>query len=139
VGVWYLVTGDPRTERDRAPDDGDVGVDLDDPVVRAAFSEHLPELRKSASGNRMLYGTLVLGCVLGLAAHIGGFLIKMSSPAEPLAVVGDLLYALGWALWTGCVVVVFVQVIPDVKRRQIAREVEAYEAPLRDDDGATRR
>jgi hypothetical protein len=84
-------------------------------------------------------GTLVLGCVLGLAAHIGGFLIEMSSPAEPLAVVGDLLYALGWALWTGCVVGVFVQVIPDVKRRQIARAVEAYEASLRDDDGATRR
>jgi len=27
----------------------------------------------------------------------------------------DLLYALGWALWTGVVVVVFVQVVPEAK------------------------
>ena len=44
----------------------------------------------------------------------------------------DLLYAMGFALWTGVVVVVFVQVIPEVKRRQIKRALEAYETIRRD-------
>jgi hypothetical protein len=46
--------------------------------------------------------------------------------------VADLLYALGYALWTGVVVAVFVQVIPDVKRRQFQQAVAAYEAKVRD-------
>jgi hypothetical protein len=46
--------------------------------------------------------------------------------------VADLLYALGWALWTGAVVVVFVQIIPEAKRRQIERWLDAYEATLRE-------
>ena len=40
----------------------------------------------------------------------------------------DLLYALGWALWTGVVVVVFVEIVPQAKRRQIKRAIDAYEA-----------
>ncbi len=44
----------------------------------------------------------------------------------------DLLYALGYALWTGVVVAVFVQVVPEVKRRQIKRVLDAYEATPRD-------
>ncbi len=50
--------------------------------------------------------------------------------------VADLLYALGWALWTGVVVVVFVQIIPEVKRRQMKRALDAYEAALRNQAGA---
>ena len=42
----------------------------------------------------------------------------------------DLPYALGWALWTGVVVVLFVQIIPEIKRRQIKRWLDAYEATL---------
>jgi hypothetical protein len=42
--------------------------------------------------------------------------------------VADLLYALGYSLWTGVVVAVFVQVVPEVKRRQIKRTLNAYEA-----------
>ena len=42
--------------------------------------------------------------------------------------VADLLYALGYALWTGVVVVVFVQVFPEVKRRQFKQALDAYEA-----------
>ena len=40
----------------------------------------------------------------------------------------DLLYALGWALWTGVVVVVFVQIYPEAKKRQYKRALDAYEA-----------
>jgi hypothetical protein len=50
---------------------------------------------------------------------------------EPLLLVADLLYALGWSLWTGVVVVFFVQIWPEAKRRQLKRWLDAYEATLR--------
>jgi hypothetical protein len=98
----------------------------------AWFAENLPALRRSASGQGILYLTLGIGFVLGLTAHIGGYALRLSSPAEPLALVADLLYALGYALWTGVVVVLFVQVIPETKRRQLKRALDAYEAAQRD-------
>jgi hypothetical protein len=49
--------------------------------------------------------------VVGLAAHIGGYLLKSSAATEPLGLVADLLYALGWSL-------------------------DAYEAALREQAGA---
>ena len=51
---------------------------------------------------------------------------------EPLLLVADLLYALGWSLWTGVVVVFFVQIWPEAKRRQLKRWLDAYEAALRE-------
>jgi hypothetical protein len=44
--------------------------------------------------------------------------------------VADLLYALGWALWTSVVVVVFVQIWPEAKRRQCKQALDAYEATV---------
>lgn len=95
------------------------------------MEQHLPELRQSVSGPRLLYQSLVFGFVVGLAAHIGGYVLLLSSPREPLGLFADLLHALGWSLWTGVVVAVFVEVIPDAKRRQIKRAVDAYEAMRR--------
>jgi hypothetical protein len=95
------------------------------------MEEHLPELKQSVSGPRLLYQSLVVGFVVGLAAHIGGYLLALSVPGEPLGLLADLLLALGWSLWTGVVVAVFVEVIPEVKRRQIKRAVDAYEAMRR--------
>ncbi len=40
----------------------------------------------------------------------------------------DLLYTLGWALWTGVVVVVFIQLHPETKKRQYEQALDAYEA-----------
>jgi hypothetical protein len=57
--------------------------------------------------------------MVGLAADVGGYLIKSSTTTGSLlGLVGDLLYTFGWALWTGVVVVVFLQIIPEAKRRQ---------------------
>ena len=92
------------------------------------MEEHLPELKQSVSGPRLLYQSLVVAFVVGLAAHIGGYLLLASVPGEPLGLLADLLHALGWSLWTGVVVAVFVEVIPEAKRRQIKRAVDAYEA-----------
>jgi hypothetical protein len=59
------------------------------------------------------------------------YLLKAWVTTEPLGLVADLLYALGFALWTG-VVVVFVQVIPEVKRRQFKQALDAYETAQRE-------
>lgn len=68
--------------------------------------------------------------------HIAGYLLKSSATTEPLGLVADLLYTLGWALWTGVFVAVFVQIIPETKRRQFKQALDAYEASLRDQAGA---
>jgi hypothetical protein len=102
------------------------------PDTLAWMGKHLPELRRSAYGQRILYQSLGIGFVVGLAAHVGGYLLRSSVTTELLGLVADLLYALGFALWTGVVVVLFVQVVPEAKRRQIKRWLDAYEAALRD-------
>lgn len=96
------------------------------------MEEHLPELKRFVSGQRLLYQSLVIGFVIGLAAHVGGYFLLASTPNGFLGLLADLLHALGWSLWTGVVVALFVQVIPEVKRRQIRQVLKAYEAIRRD-------
>src|SRR5262249_41380927 len=92
--------------------------------------EHMSQLRESIFGQRLVLQTLGIGFVLGLAAYVGGYVLKASATTEPSKLVADLLYALGWALWTGAIVALFVEVIPRAKRRQIKRALDAYEAGL---------
>jgi hypothetical protein len=98
--------------------------------------EHLTDVRQSVFGPRILYWTLSVGFLVGLGADVGGYLIKSTTTTEPLALVGDLLYTLGWALWTGVVVAVFLEIIPDAKRGQYKRALDAYEATLREEAAA---
>jgi hypothetical protein len=120
---------DPHPFTDEAPA---LGIAVDDPRALAWMEEHLPEFRRVASGQRPLYWILGIGFVVGLAAHVGGFLLKTSTTTEPLLLVAELLYSLGFALWTSVVVVVFVQIWPEAKRRQIKRWLDAYEAAQRE-------
>jgi hypothetical protein len=96
---------------------------------------HLPQFRQQASGQRPLYWILGIGFVVGLAAQIVGFLLKTSVTTELPLLVADLLYALGWSLWTGVVVVFFVQIWPEAKRHQLKRWLDAYEAARREKAG----
>ena len=98
----------PFTDEARA-----LGIDVDDPRALAWMEEHLPEFRQQAAGQRPLYWILGIGFVVGLAAHVGGFLLRSSVTTELFELMADLLYSLGFALWTGVVVVVFVQVFPE--------------------------
>ncbi len=98
----------------------------------AWIGEHLAELRRSVSEQRILYTSLGIGFAVGVAAHVGGYLLRSSATVELIGLVADLLYALGWALWTSVVVVVFVQIVPEAKRRQINRALDVYETALRD-------
>ena len=102
----------------------------------AWVGQNLTEVRQTALGQRPVYWILWLGLAVGLVAYVAGYLIKASTPTEPVGLVGDLLYTFGWALWTGVVVVVFLQIIPETKRRQYKRALDAYEASLRDGAGA---
>lgn len=128
--------GTPPTSTDEARAPGhDVLSGLGELERRALLAwvgEHLPEVRRSVYEQRVLRRSLGIGFVVGLAAHAGGYLLKSSVTTEPLGLVADLLYALGWALWTGVVVVVFVQIFPEAKRRQYKRALDAYEAAQRD-------
>jgi hypothetical protein len=117
----------PFTDEARA-----LGIDVDDPRASAWMEAHLPEFRQQASGQRPLYWILGIGFVVGLAVHVGGYLLRSSATTELLELVADLLYSLGFALWTGVVVALFVQIWPEAKRRQLERWLEAYEAARRE-------
>jgi hypothetical protein len=122
------------TDKERAPGQDVLSgmTELERRETLAWVGEHLPQVRRSVSGQRLLYWSLGIGLVLGLAAHVGGYLLTSSVTTEPLGLVADLLYALGYALWTGLVVVVFVQIIPEAKRRQFKQTLDAYEAAQRE-------
>jgi hypothetical protein len=120
-------TPHPFTDEARA-----LGIDVNNPDTLTWMGEHLPAFRQQVSGQRPLYWILGIGFVVGLAAQIVGFLLKTSVTTEPLLLVADLLYALGWSLWTGVVVVFFVEIWPEAKRRQLKRWLDVYEAALRE-------
>jgi hypothetical protein len=120
---------------DEEPAPGQDLFGLAEPERRAVLDwvgENLPHVRRSVYEQRLLHWSLGVGLVVGLAAHVGGYALRSSVTTEPLALVVDLLYALGYALWTGVVVAVFVQVLPEVKRRQFKQVLDAYEAAQRD-------
>ena len=122
----------PRTD-ERAQGQDVLGLgERERDALLAWVGENLTLVRRSASGQRILYWSLGIGFVAGLAAHVGGFLLKSWATTEPLLLVGDLLYTLGWALWTGAVVVVFTQIYPETKRRQYTQALDAYEAAAGD-------
>jgi hypothetical protein len=105
---------------------------VSDPAVRAWFEEHLTELRRDAYGQRILYSILALAFIVGLAAYVAGYLLRSTATTEPLGLLADMLYTLGFALWTAAVVVVLIEIIPEAKRRQVRRALEAYEAIRQD-------
>ncbi len=112
------------------PTDSDEEVDrlLNDPAAREWMDKHRIELQRLASGPTLMYQMLAIGIALGLAAQIAGYLLKTVATTEPLGLAVDLLYTLGLALWTGAIVVLFVQVLPEAKRRQIERALQALES-----------
>jgi len=90
-------------------------------AMLAWVGENLTLVRRKASGQRAMYWILGSALVVGLAAHVGGFLLESSATTEPLSLAADLLYELGQALWTGVVVVVFVQLWPEAKSVSTSR------------------
>jgi hypothetical protein len=103
------------------------------------LGQHREELRASLSEGRFERWILGLAAALGLVAYALGYVLKSLDLGEPIAFVADLLYGLGLALWTGVVVAAFVQVFPDVKRRQVKRYLDAYEARARVKSGTRSR
>ena len=124
---------DPSTDEGRAAGQAVFGLgEREGQAVLDWVGENLPQVRRSVYEQRLLHWSLGIGVVVGLATHVGGYVLRSSVTTEPLLLVADLLYALGYALWTGVVVAVFVQVFPEVKRRQFKQALDAYEAAQRD-------
>jgi hypothetical protein len=127
--------GAPHPSGDEERASGHDVFGLGEPERRAVLAwvgENLTQVRRSVYEQRLLYWSLGIGFVVGLAGHVGGYALRSSVTTEPLGLVADLLYALGYALWTGVVVVVFVQVFPEAKRRQFKQALDAYEAAQRE-------
>jgi len=97
-------------------------------------AQHQPQIRGWISGRRFLYDAMLTAVILGLIAHVAGYLLGVSGSGEPRGLVVDLLSNLGVALWTGAVLVVFVQVLPDYQRRTARRLIEHSEALARVED-----
>jgi uncharacterized membrane protein (DUF485 family) len=109
-----------------------VSPELTDEWVLTWMEEHQAELRQTVSGQRILYTSLVICFMVGLVAHVSGYVLLSSYSSGFLGLLADLLHALGWSLWTAVVVVIFTQIIPEVKRRQIKQALDDYEAMKRD-------
>ena len=108
--------------------DGELDQLLSDPAARTWFEKHLAELRQDAYGQRIQYQVLVATFAIGLVAYLIGYLLRSTASEEPFGLLADMVYTLGFALWTAAIVVVVVEIVPEVKRRQIRRSLEAYEA-----------
>ena len=102
-----------------------------DPEAMKWFGEHVADMRKSVTERRIRNQALWFVLVLGLIGYSAGYLLRASVSGEPWSLLADLLYNLGFALWTGVVVVVVVEIIPRAKERQITRALDAYEAAVR--------
>ena len=101
-------------------------------------AEHMPSLRRSVFGREILYTSLAIAFVVGLVAHVVGFLLANDQPELTLRLIADLLSNFGIALWIGCVLVVFVQVLPDVRQRAAKRYLDALEAAVRERRASTK-
>jgi hypothetical protein len=96
------------------------------------IGEHLPEMRRAAFGDRLLYQSIGSCLVVGMLAYAGGYLLRSPHTTEPVGLLADLLYTLGYALWTSAVVVALLEVVPRVKQRQFKEALQAYEHAQRE-------
>jgi hypothetical protein len=130
----------PDEEHDPGQDLFGLG-ERDRQAVLAWVGENLTQVRRSVYEQRLLHRSLGIGLVVGLAAHVGGYVLRSSVTTEPLELVADLLYGLGYALWTGVVVVVFVQIFPEANGGSSSRcwMPTRQRSALRPEPEATRR
>jgi hypothetical protein len=94
----------------------------------------LDELRRAVEGRTILYTWLLLAFLLGLIAHLAGYFIGTGASNTVVTLLAELLRSLGTALWTGCVLILFVQVWPDVQQRGARRKLALYEKALGERD-----
>ncbi|HEY7738753.1 MAG TPA: hypothetical protein VIC63_06975 [Candidatus Limnocylindria bacterium] len=103
------------------------------------MASHLDETMDWARGERTIVWTLVVAFVAGLGVYVTGFAVAhgdLALPAGwPTDLVGDLLTSLGVALWTSVVIAVFLEVLPQAKRRQARAFAKAALQALHDRGG----
>lgn len=94
----------------------------------------LDELRRAVEGRTILYKWLLVAFLLGLITHLAGYFIGAGTSNAVVTLLAELLRSLGTALWTGCVLILFVEVWPDVQQRSARRRFALYEKALRERD-----
>ncbi len=97
--------------------------------------DNMPMLRRWLAGQKFLRDALLFVFVLGLAAHVAGYVVISARVGEPWGLVADLLATLGTTLWTGVVLVLFVEIMPAARRRWLSERLDAYETVFREQDG----
>jgi len=112
----------------RPPDTGSRPAPTDEDVAWVA--SHLPEVRRRLAGNEILYWWIGGTVVLGLIANVAGFLWTSVATGTLDGLVAELLRNLGTALWTGAVLVLLLQVLPDIQRRAAIRSLHRYEQEI---------
>jgi hypothetical protein len=110
---------------------------LSDEDLATIEANHI-DLRRWSSRDRILGWYLGAAFVLGLIAHTAGYVLKSSPLTEPFGLLAELLYALGFALWTGVVITFFVEVLPQAKLRQVREGLAEYELWKRERRGDRR-
>lgn len=93
---------------------------------------NMPRMRRWVSGPFFVREALIYAFVFGLLAHVGGYLLTTIAHGEPLRLIADLLATMGTTIWTGAVLYIFVDVLPQTRRRWAERRLAAYESLLKD-------
>jgi hypothetical protein len=96
----------------------------------AYVAAHLPEIRRRVAGNEILYFWIAGTLILGLIANVVGFLWSTVASGTADALVSQLLLSVGTALWTGSVLVLLLEVLPDIQRRYAIRALRKYERQI---------
>ena len=88
-------------------------------------AEHLDEVVAYSRGERALRWPLLATLLLGLGVHLLGYAFATGAfglpTTWPADLVADLLVSFGTALWTSVAIVVFLEVWPSQRRREVAR------------------
>jgi len=96
--------------------------------------QNLPAIQRSARSNTVLYFSMAIAFVLGLALYLLGYVISIGGIAMPPGwrddLIANLLTELGVTLWTSVILVLFLEVIVEIQRKRWQRYARTVEHAL---------
>ena len=97
--------------------------------------QNLPAIQRSARSNTVLYFSMAIAFILGLALYFLGYAVSTGGIAMPPGwrddLIANLLTELGVTLWTSVILVLFLEVIVEVQRKRWQRYARIVEHALR--------
>lgn len=96
--------------------------------------QNLPAIQQAARSNSVLYISMVVAFILGLALYILGFAISTGGISLPFGwqddLIADLMTELGVTLWTSVILVFFLEVLVELQRKRWQRYARIVEHAL---------